>query len=110
MAHYGCCFYQSKIPLDILTKNMPIMCIMLFSGGVLFFSGTNAVVEVVGTERSFCFGRWLALCFHEGLRENNEQLCPDGYREACKKCDLPSAGRLKKKTTKGRCGEGDILL
>ncbi|OFY51853.1 MAG: hypothetical protein A2W85_09350 [Bacteroidetes bacterium GWF2_41_31] len=41
MAHYGCCFYQSKIPLDILTKNMPIMCIMLFSGGVLFFSGTT---------------------------------------------------------------------
>jgi len=25
MAHYGCCFYQSKIPLDILNKNMPIM-------------------------------------------------------------------------------------
>jgi len=37
MAHYGCCFYQSKIPLDILTKNMPIMRIMLLSRGVLFF-------------------------------------------------------------------------
>jgi len=48
---------------------------MLFSGGVLFFSGTNAVVG--GLERSdlFALWCWLALCFHEGMRKSNGQLC-----------------------------------
>ena len=47
---------------------------MLYSEGVLFFSGTNAAAEVVGGAVFLLFGVGLRFVFPKGLRKINGQL------------------------------------